>query len=255
MANRKFSPDFLKDPTRADRIIREYEKQIVKLFETFKVKIFELFEITDEGRTHTSIVVEPDVFFALIDRLIEEEVLYPGYTIIDAKTHQAYIQGDRFAGIMLGAPLEVRRTEWDKIRKLLTEKTKGDFKGVTDETAKRIRATIGDGILNEVSAGKIARSIVRDIDSVGIVRATAMVRTETMKAVNRGIHDRYVGAGLTDEDEEWLTAIDDRTCDECLANDGKTIKEIGERPPLHPNCRCTIIPKIRVPRGDIEEEE
>lgn len=250
MPDRDFSADFLKDPTRADRIIREYEKEILSLFEAFKKKVLREFRKTDEGKTHLSITADPAEFFTVIDDLLREEVLERGDAIIDRQMYRAYLQGDRFAGIMLGATPEVRRTEWKKIGKLLTEKTKSDFKGITDETAKRIRTTISVGILDEVPAGQIARNIVREVDGVGIVRATVMVRTETMRAVNRGVHDRYKAAGLTEEEEEWLTARDGRECDECADNDGRTIKEIGERPPIHPSCRCAIIPRIRIPEAE-----
>lgn len=257
MPRPKFSRDFLRDPTRMDRRLQEFEDALVKLIGDFKRAVIALLKDPNKRAHGTTqvIIADPESFFKELNRLWAIHALNPGDKVIDLQIHRAYIQGSRFAGIMLGAPKDVRQTEWEKIGALLTENTKGSFKGIGDETTKQIRSAIANGILLEAEAGDIEQEILHICDSVGINRAKTMVRTETMKAVNRGIHDRYVGAGLTDEDEEWLTAIDDRTCDECLANDGKTIKEIGERPPLHPNCRCTIIPKIRVPRGDIEEEE
>ena len=47
----------------------------------------------------------------------------------------------------------------------------------------------------------------------------------------------------------WKTIIDENTCDECRALDGKTIDEIGFMPPLHRGndstgqipCRCVVV--------------
>lgn len=54
------------------------------------------------------------------------------------------------------------------------------------------------------------------------------------------------------EDFEWV-ATKPRTCDCCADRDGLTMKEIKAKfndqygddpPPLHPNCRCSLVPKI-----------
>jgi len=70
------------------------------------------------------------------------------------------------------------------------------------------------------------------------------------------------------EGKEWLVAFDERTCEFCMSVKGEynldqeffekgdtvTGTEGGklpvnfsnvEAPPLHPNCRCTIIPVIK----------
>jgi SPP1 gp7 family putative phage head morphogenesis protein len=43
---------------------------------------------------------------------------------------------------------------------------------------------------------------------------------------------------------EWLVTNDDKTCEDCLANSGK-IFELDEPFDSHPNCRCTLIPRLR----------
>jgi hypothetical protein len=54
------------------------------------------------------------------------------------------------------------------------------------------------------------------------------------------------------DDFEWV-ATKPRTCDCCADRDGLTMKEIKAKfndqygddpPPLHPNCRCSLVPKI-----------
>jgi len=98
-------------------------------------------------------------------------------------------------------------------------------------------------------------------------RSTMLARTFTIWGYNKGALDSYQQAGV--QQYEWLTAKDDLVCPFCRALDGKTIPvggafyDSGQNPngikdgqavqlspvpfnvrfpPLHPSCRCTILP-------------
>lgn len=56
------------------------------------------------------------------------------------------------------------------------------------------------------------------------------------------------------EDFEWVVSRPQPRCDECTSRDGRTMKWIkanikddyaDQPPPLHPNCRCQIVPQIK----------
>ena len=56
------------------------------------------------------------------------------------------------------------------------------------------------------------------------------------------------------EDFVWVVSRPQPTCDECTGRDGLTMKEIKSKmkddykdqpPPLHPNCRCRVVPKLK----------
>jgi len=177
--------------------------------------------------------------------LEQDLLLNPAAQVITVKVPEAYRAGSTFANIQLGAPPEVRADEAKRIGTLI-QANNDAFSKITAETSGRIRSTIATGILEEQPFGEVTRDIVRQIDDVGITRATMMARTEVMKAVNTGVKDRYKQAGV--EKVEWLTAIDDNTCDECEGNSGN-VYPIEDTPacPAHPNCRCTLIPKIEIP--------
>ncbi len=94
-----------------------------------------------------------------------------------------------------------------------------------------------------------------------------IARTETIKSSNYGTVEAWAQAGI--EKKVWLTHFDERTCDWCADMSGKTVgirsnfaamgaelphtDEEGKTsimrldyediyaPPLHANCRCTII--------------
>lgn len=82
-------------------------------------------------------------------------------------------------------------------------------------------------------------------------RANTMVITETNRALNQAIMLRYVSAKIEipKMKVKWVEVKDSRLCKYCreAANggeDGDGVYNIGnvEPPPLHPNCRCILIP-------------
>ena len=81
-------------------------------------------------------------------------------------------------------------------------------------------------------------------------RAEMIARTETMSAANAGtaeMWDQAVEEGLLtgNEYKQWIATDDEKTCPECGELDGETVPldedfSIGDDPPAHPNCRCTM---------------
>lgn len=96
-------------------------------------------------------------------------------------------------------------------------------------------------------------------------RAEMIARSETIRALNAGANEAYRQAGVTQK--EWYASEDERTCEFCGEMHGKTVgveetwwkqgdvMQVGESalrldyedvgyPPLHPDCRCTVLPVI-----------
>ena len=86
-------------------------------------------------------------------------------------------------------------------------------------------------------------------------RAETIARTETAKADVTGNLEGYAASGVV-EGKEW-TISQDEYCDECQGLDGVAVPldqefpdDGGWGPPLHPNCRCDVLPVL-----DESEEE
>ncbi|WP_018130705.1 phage portal protein [Effusibacillus pohliae] len=101
-------------------------------------------------------------------------------------------------------------------------------------------------------------------------RAEMIARSESVRSSNAGAHAAFKAADVTRV--EWLATEDDRTCPFCMEMDGKVVGidqvffKVGDKltvkdengqqqslkityedvkyPPLHPNCRCTILPVV-----------
>ena len=251
--NERFSAEFLQDPTRATHITEDYEAQILTLFEQFKGQLTRDFEHAD--RQSPTFLQD---FYARLDRLIQDSLTDPARKVIEKQVPRAYQQGLRFADLNINQ-LAVHRQEsvLDRRVGLLIYTHISAFRGITDETSKHIRTIIADGILSDAKFGDVSREIVRQVDDVGIVRASTMVRTETMRAVNTGAADRYEARGFEElerleaSDEltctDWPFEVGDRTYHGCVEINGEvfTLEEAREiDAQTHPNCRGTWVPAV-----------
>lgn len=98
-------------------------------------------------------------------------------------------------------------------------------------------------LVQGTSIQKIARSLANECD-VAYKRALTLARTEANHYMNEGTKDRYKEMDV--EQVEIITAHDNRVCKTCQKYD-RRIYNIDKTPilPLHPNCRCTIVPIIK----------
>lgn len=133
---------------------------------------------------------------------------------------------------------------------------------VAKTTNDGIRDAIATGVGEGEGIGKIAKRINDLFDGYETSRAKMIARTETSRSTNFATDEGYKQSGVV-TGKQWLTAMDERTDEECADMDGKIVEiddeflqegdTIGgltldygdiEYPPLHNNCRCTIIPII-----------
>lgn len=116
-----------------------------------------------------------------------------------------------------------------------------------DALVKHIKQNLTAGIIRGDSIQKMARQLKKDLN-VLYYQAERLVRTETNYAMNQGHLKGYEDSGVV-EKYEFLAAIDSRTSKLCKDQNGKVYKlsdaTVGVNyPPLHPNCRSTVIPVL-----------
>ena len=82
---------------------------------------------------------------------------------------------------------------------------------------------------------------LNQILSISFYNARRITTTELSRLYNTSTLEKYKEAGV--EEYQILAERDSRTCEECLKLDGKKfpITDLFDRPPFHPNCRCTIL--------------
>ncbi|MCK5160390.1 MAG: phage portal protein, partial [Candidatus Aureabacteria bacterium] len=121
---------------------------------------------------------------------------------------------------------------------------------------KQIREHIRGLLIRGLQEGKGAFSVAKDLEKhygIQYKRAENIARTEVMRAMNWSRRHMYEKSGLV-KAKQWLVTWDDRLCPICRPMANKTaglqdyfVTEEGLRvlePPVHPQCRCTIIPVL-----------
>lgn len=153
-----------------------------------------------------------------------------------------------------------------KLRKFLESNTKKFAGEITDETSSKLRSSIAAGL----EAGEAIQDLEKRImnsTAFDLPRAEKIARTETIRAQTKSEIEVWKESGVVNA-KIWYTAQDERTCPLCApmhekvislndtffakgdsheGEDGAVIKldyEAVDGPPLHPNCRCTLIPVI-----------
>jgi SPP1 gp7 family putative phage head morphogenesis protein len=133
----------------------------------------------------------------------------------------------------------------------------------SDYTARRIDEIFrkaGSSWNEKEGRGPTPRDIAKEIFERGLAfsmdRANLIARTTSIYAANAGAVQGYADAGV--EAGEWMATEDDLTCEACAEMDGEEV-ELGAsfdipsstsspfdipHPPLHPYCRCTILPVL-----------
>lgn len=138
-----------------------------------------------------------------------------------------------------------------KVRLLGTRAFEG-MRGFTGGMKSQLNRILADGMAHGRSPREIARDMFTRIDNLTMTRAVTIARTEVMHAHAEGQLDGFEQLGVDELGvlAEWSTAGDDRVCPQCADMEGKTftVEEARGLIPLHPNCRCTWIPKVDEPK-------
>lgn len=165
--------------------------------------------------------------------------------------------GDESQEFLLTAPL----------KDIIAQGTKKMADSANANTVEKLNATLAEGVRNGESLGKLQGRVNGVFDDLEGYRAKMIARTETLRASNAATVWAYKQTGFVTE-KVWV--VNPGACPECQAFDGKvagldeTFLAVGDsysyqdekgatqevvntyssvdEPPLHPNCRCTIVP-------------
>jgi len=149
---------------------------------------------------------------------------------------------------------------------------------INTTTVNAVRSAISQGMSEGLGMTDISNLVQEYFDGCTKYRAMLIARTETIRASNAGAALAYEQSGVV-QGMQWLATEDDRTCPLCNAMNGRYVAngekyfELGDRltvdtdegrrtmvfdyepvryPPLHVNCRCTVVPvvieKYRLPK-------
>jgi SPP1 gp7 family putative phage head morphogenesis protein len=118
---------------------------------------------------------------------------------------------------------------------------------ITEGTREYIRSTVTQAEAEGWSTDQLSTAL-QDGAAFDENRADMIARTESGMADVAGNVEGWRASGVVDK-KEWLAAPD--CCDECQDLDGEIVDIDepfpdggGDGPPLHPNCRCNVLPVL-----------
>lgn len=125
--------------------------------------------------------------------------------------------------------------------KLIDKVMRYDYK---DKLLSEIRTHLLQGFIRGDSVENLSRTIAERMD-VSLGRARRIVRTEGSFFTNQAAFDSYKESGVVKR-YQFLATLDSRTSDVCQSMDLRVFKlsekQVGVNfPPLHPNCRSTVV--------------
>ena len=124
-----------------------------------------------------------------------------------------------------------------------------ELKGVTAAMGQQMSRILANGLIKGDGPRAIARELRRNVSNMTKQRALTIARTEVIMVHAEGQLDAFEMLGVEEVGvmAEWLTAGDDRVCEECGALEGQvfTVDEARGMIPLHPNCRCAWTPFVK----------
>lgn len=169
----------------------------------------------------------------------------------------------------------------DAVKKYLLKDGAKYIAVINEETASLLRQTLSEGVTSGEGIPQLSARIEAVYSDARGYRATRIARTETLRASNFGALEAYKQSKVV-EKKEWLTAKDERVCPWCgplngkqldlsdpFAEKGQTINGKNESgksvrltvgladinmPPLHPNCRCTLIPIVSQSKRSLDQD-
>jgi SPP1 gp7 family putative phage head morphogenesis protein len=147
---------------------------------------------------------------------------------------------------------------------LLFTRVFSDLQGVTSQMDSTISRILSQGMIDGDGPALLARKILASIDGAGLGklglidklgrfipakrRAMMIARTEIIRAHAEAQLQEFRNWGVlgVSTKAEWLTAGDERVCEECASREGKvySLDEASGLIPFHPMCRCCWLPVI-----------
>lgn len=232
------------------------------LIEKMKDALAKLFQRWKKGLNMAGNVAE-EISNAILSkrREWEEEVQKIAKEYLTASAEQSAQE----AALYLGISLDQMNPE---VLNFLDQYIPKFAQQLTGTSIKELTGLVSKAQEEGWAVTKLRDEIRAKFNQYSEVRAEMIARSEIIRSSNAGAKATYKSAGI--REIKWVDTDDDRTCPFCNAMDG-TIIEIDENfleldqefevsdengrrvrmkasyepvghPPLHPSCRCTIVP-------------
>lgn len=241
---RKLSDDVIKNYTEIWKGVfkaktEPLKKKINAYFEKQKAEV--LRNLKDELK---GLEVKEFSLKAIDDFLFDEEdAVKSGISLITPFIKDYIKESGGQAITLVGADI-VFDTNNPVIQRFFKQRAEFFAESINDTTRDELFSALKEGIAANEGLEDLSKRVADVYDQARDYRSDVIARTEISASSNFGAEQGFTQAGI--DKVEWL--IVDPQDEDCLSNAGEVV-EIGkafpsgdERPPVHPNCVCTILP-------------
>lgn len=224
-----------------------------------------------------------DAFMAWLDETLTRGLLAIVTSEHNPFVRQAYRRGLRHADVQLrqqGVDLDPSAsTDPDAVASdpvhvdaigTLETRNYEELRGIANEMQRQMMRALTDALGTDAEPSDVSAALVSAIHEYGIKRVTTLARTEIVHAHSEATITRYeqvsdrpdtdIQINAVTVKAEFVTAGDDRVCSTCAAIAGETVQIEGIReenfewrgnqypiqPPIHPRCRCALVPVTEI---------
>ncbi len=247
---------------------KAYVQKSIGFEENFRKRMVEIYERQEKEtikRLHASqkALTGSDVDDVLFNLKTENKV---AIEILVPITREYFEQAGGEALELVGSD-EVFNMGDATVRNFFRTRALSGIKHTNRVTRTALRSILVDAVREGTGIDPTARRIRNLFGDAKKMRALRIARTEIMRAGNTATLEGYKQSRVV-QGKEWFTALDERVCEWCMpmngrvksldnnyfhqgesfmGNKGGTIKlgfEDVASPPLHPNCRCVLVPIV-----------
>lgn len=187
-----------------------------------------------------------------------------GLAGLNAMEMQLAAMDTLFTGAMVPISID-RAAVLSKGDKLLLKRYPTSAARYAGNIGAEVRRKLAVGVLRQQSIGEVTNELFKEIPKVfktAKFNAHRLIRTEVMYSYNSLHHEGLIDAHDEDSDVKmrWDASYDFRRCPACADLDGRVVEVAGtftanwttktglkksstsQHPPLHPLCRCVLVP-------------
>jgi SPP1 gp7 family putative phage head morphogenesis protein len=238
--------------------IKETEKQLTKYYANSMQKILGQFEATYLKLLSTigedKLPTPADLYklgkYWELQNFLKEELTRLGdkqAALLSKKFVDQYLAV--YEGIALKGEASFRQMNRETAMQMINQIWCADGESWSKRIWKntdKLQQALNDNLIHCVLTGKKSSELKASLQNdfnVSYYRANTIVRTEMAHIQTQAAQQRYTDYGIT-EVQVWADK-DERRCPECGRLHKKKFPIGGQMPvPVHPNCRCAIIPVI-----------
>jgi SPP1 gp7 family putative phage head morphogenesis protein len=183
-----------------------------------------------------------------LEEFARHEARFSAGALDAATTFDAIIPSvTQIRAAILSTPLGVKGSSRGALLKSFVENwTQTEVRAVNGA----IRRGAFEGKTNQAIVSELRGSRARNYQDglLDVTRrhAEAVVRTAVQHVATIAREETFANNSDIIKAYQWLATLDRRSCVVCRSLDGREFQPgSGPRPPIHPQCRCTLVPRLK----------